>query len=52
MALPAEVLTTSMRTHQKYFALLTARQAILRRDFIVVANIVAADGGKADRRRQ
>ncbi|MSP67931.1 MAG: glycine--tRNA ligase subunit beta [Alphaproteobacteria bacterium] len=46
MALPPEVLTTSMRTHQKYFALQTADGALAPR-FIVVANTAAADGGRA-----
>ena len=46
MALPPEVLITSMRSHQKYFALedATGRMAP---HFIAVANMTTADGGKA-----
>ncbi len=46
MDLPTEVLTTSMKVHQKYFALEDAKSA-LAPHFIVVANIEATDGGKA-----
>ncbi len=46
MELPAEVLTTSMRTHQKYFACLDAKSA-LAPHFLLVANMIADDGGKA-----
>ena len=45
MALPAEVLTTSMRAHQKYFACLNADGTLANR-FIVVANTETKDGGK------
>jgi glycyl-tRNA synthetase beta chain len=44
--LPPEVLTTSMRTHQKYFACLD-RQGKLAPRFLVVANMLAEDGGTA-----
>jgi glycyl-tRNA synthetase beta chain len=44
MDLPAEVLTTSMRTHQKYFAVET-RDGVLAPYFIVVGNMVTSDGG-------
>jgi glycyl-tRNA synthetase beta chain len=44
MDVPAEVLVTSMRAHQKYFATLNA-DGSLSRHFIVVANMVANDGG-------
>jgi glycyl-tRNA synthetase beta chain len=44
--LPPEVLTTSMRTHQKYFACLD-RQGKLAPRFLVVANMLADDGGTA-----
>jgi len=44
--LPPEVLVTSMRAHQKYFALLKPDGALAPR-FVVVANIAAADGGGA-----
>ncbi len=46
LALPPEVLTTSMRTHQKYFACLD-RDGGLAGRFLVVANTVAEDGGQA-----
>ena len=45
MAVPPEVLTTSMRTHQKYFSLLKSDGSLAPR-FIVVANTEATDGGK------
>jgi glycyl-tRNA synthetase beta chain len=45
MALPPEVLTTVMRTHQRYFALKDKSGNIAPR-FVVVANMKAADGGK------
>jgi glycyl-tRNA synthetase beta chain len=44
MDVPAEVLVTSMRAHQKYFATLNV-DGSLARHFIVVANTVAEDGG-------
>lgn len=44
MDLPPEVLTTSMRTHQKYFAL-TGKDGALAPRFIVVANMDPSDGG-------
>lgn len=46
MALPPEVLSTAMRSHQKYFSLLNADGSPAPR-FIVVANMEAKDGGKA-----
>ena len=46
MALPPEVLTTSMRTHLKYFSCLD-RSGKLAPRFLLVSNIAAADGGKA-----
>jgi len=46
MEVPAEVLTESMRAHQKYFALETAGGKLAPR-FITVANIEAEDGGAA-----
>ncbi len=45
--LPPEVIRTSMRTHQKYFAVRKPGEAGLAPHFLVVANIAAADGGKA-----
>ncbi len=44
MDLPAEVLTSSMRSHQKYFSLLNA-DGVLAPRFGVVANMKTADGG-------
>ena len=46
MKLPPEVLTTSMRAHQKYFACLDARGELAPR-FLIVSNMVTKDGGKA-----
>ena len=45
--LPPEVIRTSMRTHQKYFAVRPASgtDGKLAPHFVVVANIAAADGG-------
>ncbi len=45
MALPPEVLTSSMRAHQKYFSLETP-DGKLAPHFGVVANMATADGGK------
>ncbi len=46
MDLPDEVLTTTMRHHQKYFALTDAKGSLAPR-FIVVANTETSDRGKA-----
>jgi glycyl-tRNA synthetase beta chain len=43
--LPAEVIRTSMRTHQKYFAVRDPRTGKLAPRFIVVANVEPKDGG-------
>ncbi len=48
MAIPAEALVTSMKTHQKYFPLHDAAGELANR-FIVVANIEAPDNGDAIR---
>jgi glycyl-tRNA synthetase beta chain len=45
--LPPEVIRTSMRTHQKYFAVRDGDGAALAPNFIAVANIEAKDGGAA-----
>jgi len=45
--LPAEVIRTSMRTHQKYFAVRDPGSGGLAPHFVAVANIEARDGGKA-----
>ena len=44
--LPPEVVRTSMRTHQKYFAVRDPATGRLAPHFLTVANIEAADGGK------
>jgi len=46
MDVPAEVLTSAMRKHQKYFAL-TTKDGKLSNRFGVVANMVTPDKGKA-----
>lgn len=46
MDVPAEVLITSMRSHQKYFSLLKADGSLAPR-FVVIANMETSDGGKA-----
>ena len=43
--LPPEVIRTSMRTHQKYFAVRDPGTGKLAPHFVTVANIEAADGG-------
>jgi len=45
--LPAEVIRTSMRTHQKYFAVRDPATQALAPHFVVVANIEPVDGGGA-----
>jgi glycyl-tRNA synthetase beta chain len=44
--LPPEVIRTSMRTHQKYFAVRDPKTGFLVPHFVTVANIEAPDGGK------
>ena len=46
MALPPEVLITSMRSHQKYFALEGA-SGLMAPHFIAIADMATADGGKS-----
>jgi glycyl-tRNA synthetase beta chain len=46
MDLPPEILRTTMRTHQKYFALRKPGETGLANRFAVVSNMVATDGGK------
>ena len=46
MDLPPEILQTSMRTHQKYFALQDPKTGNLANRFAVVSNMIASDGGK------
>jgi glycyl-tRNA synthetase beta chain len=45
--LPPEVIRTSMRTHQKYFAVRDPAMDRLAPNFLVVANIEGSDGGGA-----
>ncbi|GAA0390026.1 glycine--tRNA ligase subunit beta [Brevundimonas terrae] len=47
LALPPEVVRLSMKVHQKYFAVRTPGAEGLAPNYVVVANIEAADGGKA-----
>ena len=47
LELPPEVIQLSMRTHQKYFAVRDPKTGALAPNFVVVANIDAADGGQA-----
>ena len=46
MDVPAEILQTSMRTHQKYFSLRDPKSGKMANRFAVIANMVAEDGGK------
>jgi glycyl-tRNA synthetase beta chain len=46
MDVPDEILQTSMRTHQKYFALRDPATGKLANRFAIVANMAANDGGK------
>src|SRR6201996_7434570 len=46
MDVPPEILQTSMRTHQKYFALRDPKTGKMANRFAVVANMIAEDGGK------
>jgi glycyl-tRNA synthetase beta chain len=46
MDVPAEILQTSMRTHQKYFSLRDPRTGKMASRFALVANMIASDGGK------
>jgi glycyl-tRNA synthetase beta chain len=46
MDLPPEILQTAMRVHQKYFSLRDPKSGQFANRFAVVANMIAADGGK------
>ncbi len=46
MDVPAEILQTSMRTHQKYFSLREPKSGKMANRFALVANMIAKDGGK------
>lgn len=47
MDVPAEVLITAMRSHQKYFSLRDPKTGNLAPRFVVVSNMETADGGAA-----
>lgn len=47
LEVPPEVIQLTMRTNQKYFALRNAETGKLANRFVCVANVEAADGGKA-----
>jgi glycyl-tRNA synthetase beta chain len=47
LSLPPEVIRTSMRNHQKYFAIRDPATGRLAPHFITVSNIAAPDGGAA-----
>ncbi len=47
MDVPPEVLTESMRAHQRYFALESRKDRKLAPRFVVVANMMTDDGGAA-----
>ena len=47
LALPPEVVRLSMKVHQKYFAVRVPNAEGLAPHYVVVANVEAADGGKA-----
>lgn len=49
LTVPDEVLTASMRGHQKYFSVRNPKTGRLANKFIYVANVESADGGKAMR---
>lgn len=44
--LPPEVIRTSMRVHQRYFAVRDPQSGFLAPHFVTVANIAATDGGE------
>jgi glycyl-tRNA synthetase beta chain len=45
MDVPAEILQTAMRVHQKYFALRDPKTGRMANKFALVANMIAEDGG-------
>jgi glycyl-tRNA synthetase beta chain len=46
LALPPEIITTTLKAHQKCFALRDAKTGALADRYILIANLIAADGGK------
>ena len=49
LTVPDEVLTASMRGHQKYFSVKDPKTGRLANKFVYVANVESSDGGKAMR---
>ncbi|HAJ47231.1 MAG TPA: glycine--tRNA ligase subunit beta, partial [Alphaproteobacteria bacterium] len=47
LKVPPEMLTTTMRANQKYFALRDPASATLANKFVIVANMITHDGGRA-----
>ena len=47
LQVPAEVIITSLRTHQKCFALRDPKSGELANRFLLVSNLIAKDGGTA-----
>ncbi len=47
LKVPAEVIITSLRTHQKCFALRDPKSGRLANRFLLVSNLIATDGGAA-----
>ena len=52
LSVPPEVIATSIKTHQKCFALRDTKTGRLANRYLLVSNLVAKDGGKTDHRRQ
>lgn len=50
LTLPPEVIKTSMRTHQKYFAVRDKTTGKMAAHFVIVANTQAVDGGEEIKR--
>ncbi|WKL56301.1 glycine--tRNA ligase subunit beta [Asticcacaulis sp. ZE23SCel15] len=50
LTLPPEVIKTSMKTHQKYFAVKDNKSGKMAPHFVVVSNMAAADGGEEIKR--
>ncbi|HEY7763751.1 MAG TPA: glycine--tRNA ligase subunit beta [Aestuariivirgaceae bacterium] len=46
LSLPPEIITTTLKAHQKCFALRDAKSAALAPRYVLVANLIAADGGE------
>ncbi|MEX2647589.1 MAG: glycine--tRNA ligase subunit beta [Alphaproteobacteria bacterium] len=47
MAVPHEVLTSAMKSHQRYFSVRDPKSGRLANRFVMVANMATADGGAA-----